>query len=102
MSEFHYRIPVVHCGKPAEWVLSLNLQGGVDQTVPCGVCHGDGKSHGMWADEDQKCHHCYGSGKYPNKNYHAPEPPPQWLIDQLAKVMRDAWNRVQNEEFRLY
>ena len=102
MRTFHYTVPMEHMAKPGEWQLHLSYHGLAPTRIKCPQCNGKGHYEGLmrsW-DDDDKCTNCYGSGDVRNPEYIEPQAP-QWLVDQLSKVMRDAWNKSQNEEFKL-
>src|SRR5665213_587137 len=102
MGEFHYTVPMEHMDKPGEWVLNLYYRGMAPERIQCPACRGTGTLTG-WAvqydDDDRNCKSC-SHGTIPNPEYIQPKPP-QWLVDQLSKVMRDAWNKQRNEDFKL-
>ncbi len=104
MGEFHYRVPMEHMNKPGEWVLALNYRGQAPQTIKCPDCNGIGHYTGFRAmhdDEPEKCKQCYGCGQVRNPEWVEPKPP-QWLVDQLSKVMCEMHGtRFKNEEFKL-
>ena len=95
-----------HMSKPGEWLLKLEYSGTAPEMIACTGCNGKGHYSGLarsWDgddDDDNKCKECYGNGKIRNPAWITPIPPKE-LVDTLSKVMRDAWNKAQNETFEL-
>jgi len=103
MSEFHYRVPDTFDGIQIEWGLELKMYGYHSERITCTVCHGARKGPAMFgiSDDEYNCMGCGGMGTILNPKYKGQPNPPQWLIDKLSRVMKEAWNQAENERFRL-
>lgn len=103
MGYFHYTVPMEHMGQSGAWTLKLEYGGSAPEQIKCTDCNGAGHYTGfraMFDDQEEKCKTCFGYRMIRNPTWIEPTPP-QELVDQLSKVMREAWNKSQNKEFKL-
>jgi phosphoribosylamine-glycine ligase len=95
-------VPQTVNGKEYLWRIELTCSP-VDEElfIKCPVCDGQKvRNHFRSYDDDEGCNRCGGVGTIQNPNYVRPIPP-ESLFRALEKVMRDEWNKAENERFKL-
>lgn len=105
MSERRYIIDDVHEGHTFEWKLELKPSHGPNPPqvdCPENKGHPGRRWEDMYGENDNRpCWRCGGCGKIADPKFKWEPKPPKELVDELRRVWREHWNKLQNERFNL-
>lgn len=91
-----------HKGHKFNWVVSLRPDSYPISTerMTCTQCGGRCRPYFGMIDDPEDCWHCNNTGTVLKPIDWKPTPPPD-LVEAIQKLVREYWNKQQNDNFKL-